>query len=144
MFRGRVHPSPSFVDAATLGSYAYRRHWIWTNMACSATLTSSLSHVSRPPRRWIDDILDDHSVSTEVTKDDKPPLAMVNRGGFTRRAFPTLMSYSGSFAFCAGGLRHFASAGQRDLCARRAKSSARGLAEPQPGLLRSPFSNPRL
>lgn len=94
---------PTFVDAAALGSYAHRPRWIWTNLAASATLTSALSQVRRPARREVDDILDDHRVSTEVSKDDEPPLAMVNRVGFTRGAFPTLMSYPRSFAFRAGG-----------------------------------------
>ena len=94
---------PTFVDAAALGSYAHRPRWIWTNLAASATLTSALSQVRRPAHRKVDDILDDHRVSTEVSKDDEPPLAMVNRVGFPRGAFPTLMCYPRSFAFRAGG-----------------------------------------
>ena len=57
----------------------------------------------RPVCREVDDILDDHRVSTVVTKDDEPPLAVVNRVGFTRGALPTLMYYPGSFAFRACG-----------------------------------------
>jgi hypothetical protein len=68
-------------------------------MASSVTLTSALAQVQRPVRREVDDILDNHWVSTEVTKDDEPPLAVVNRVGFTWRAFPTLMCYPGSFVF---------------------------------------------
>ena len=94
---------PTFVDAAALGSYAHRPRWIWTNLALAATLTAALSQVRRPARREVDDILDDHRVSTEVTIGDEPPLAVVNRVGFTRGAFPTLMSYPGSFAFRARG-----------------------------------------
>ena len=94
---------PTFVDAAALGSYAHRPRWIWTNLASATTLASALAQVQRPPRREVDDILDEHRVSTTVTKDDKPPLAVVNRVGFKRGAFPTFMCYPGSFAFRTGG-----------------------------------------
>ena len=80
---------PIFVDAAALGSYAHRPRWMWTNLASTSALTFALAQVQRPVRRELDDILDDHRVSTEVTKDDEPPLAVVNLVGFTRRAFPT-------------------------------------------------------
>jgi hypothetical protein len=94
---------PTFVDAAAMGSFAHRPRWIWTNLASSATLTSALAQVRRPSHRWVDGILDEHRVSSVVTNDDEPPLAVVNRVGFTREAFPTLMCYPGSFAFRAGG-----------------------------------------
>ena len=94
---------PTFVDAAGLGSYAHRPRWSWTTLASSAQLTSALAQVRRPARREVDDILDDHRVSTEVSKDDEPPLAVVNRVGFPRGAFPTLMSYPRSFAFRTRG-----------------------------------------
>jgi hypothetical protein len=94
---------PIFVDAAALGSYAHRPRWMWTNLASTSALTFALAQVQRPVRRELDDILDDHRVSTEVTKDDEPPLAVVNLVGFTRRAFPTLMCYPGSFAFRTRG-----------------------------------------
>ena len=94
---------PTFVDAAALGSYAHRPRWIWTNLASATTLASALAQVRRPPRREVDGILDDHRISTEVSTDDEPPLAVVNRVGFTRRAFPTLMCYPASFAFRAHG-----------------------------------------
>ena len=92
------------MDAAAVGSFAHRPRCIWTNLASSATLTSALAQVRRPSHRWVDDILDEHRVSSVVTNDDEPPLAVVNRVGFTREAFPTLMCYPGSFAFRAGGL----------------------------------------
>ena len=94
---------PTFVDAAALGSYAHRPRWFWTNLASSAALTSALAQMHRPVRRKVDDILDDHRVTTKVTKDDEPPLAVVNRVGFTRGALHTLMYYPGSFAFQACG-----------------------------------------
>lgn len=72
-------------------------------MASSAMLTSALAQVQPPMHREVDDILDDHRLSTEVTKDDEPPLAVVNRVGFTRGALPTLMCYPGSFAFRTRG-----------------------------------------
>jgi hypothetical protein len=94
---------PTFVDAAALGSYAHRPRWIWSNLVSSATLTSALAQVQRPACRVVTDILDDRRATTMVTKDDEPPLAVVNRVGYDRGAFPTLMCYPGSFAFRAQG-----------------------------------------
>jgi len=94
---------PTFVDAAALGSYAHRPRWIWTNLVSSSILTLALAQVQRPVNRIVSDILDDHRVSTMVTKDDEPPLALVNRVGYDRGALPTLMCYPGSFAFRAQG-----------------------------------------
>ena len=94
---------PTFVDAAALGSYAHRPRWIWTNLVSSALLTMALAQVRRPFHREVTAILDDRRVSTMVTTDDEPPLAVVNRVGYDRGAFPTLMCYPGSFAFRAQG-----------------------------------------
>ena len=94
---------PTFVDAAAMGSYAHRPRWIWTNLVSSALLTLALAQVQRPFHRRVTDILDDHRVTLMVTKDDEPPLAVVNRAGYDRAAFPTLMCYPGSFAFRAQG-----------------------------------------
>ena len=94
---------PTFVDAAVLGSYAHRPRWIWINLVSSALLTLALAQVQRPFHRAFGDILDDHRVSTIVTKDDEPPLALVNRVGSDWGAFLPLMCYLGSFAFRAQG-----------------------------------------
>ena len=93
----------TFVDAAALGSYAHRPRWIWTNLVSLALLTLALALVQRPVHRQVTDILNDHRVSTMVTKNDEPPLAVVNRVGYDWGAFPTMMCYPGSFAFRAQG-----------------------------------------
>ncbi|HEY9806811.1 MAG TPA: DNA cytosine methyltransferase [Candidatus Obscuribacterales bacterium] len=94
---------PTFVDAASLGSYAHRPRWIWTNLAPSHVLSAALSRVQRPTGRKVDDILDDHRVALAVSKDDESPLALVNKLGAPRGALPTLVTYPGSFAFRARG-----------------------------------------
>jgi len=94
---------PTFVDAASLGSYAHRPRWIWTNLALSHVLTAALSRVKRPTGRKVDDILDDHRVALVVSKDDEPPLALVNKVGAPRNALPTFVTYPGSYAFRAHG-----------------------------------------
>lgn len=95
--------SPTFVDAAALGSYAHRPRWIWTNLALSHVLTAALSRVKQPTGRKVDDILDDHRVALGVSKDDESPLALVNKMGAPRAALPTFVTYPGSFAFRARG-----------------------------------------
>jgi len=95
---------PTFVDATTLGSYAHRPCWIWTNLAPSHVLTTSLSKITRPTRCKVVDILNDHRVPLDVSKDDESLLACVNKLGAPRVAFPTFVTYLGSFAFQARGL----------------------------------------
>jgi len=38
-----------------------------------------------------------------MVQEDQPPFAIVNHVGMFQLAFPTLMSYPWSFAFCNGG-----------------------------------------
>ena len=49
--------------------------------------------------------LDPHWHSRDVRWDDKPPYAMVNIVGECRRAMPTFVSFSKSYAFCGDGPR---------------------------------------
>ena len=49
---------PIFVDAASIGSYAHRPRWIWTNLAPSSTLVAVFSAVHLPFDQKADDILD--------------------------------------------------------------------------------------
>ena len=94
---------PTFVDAASLGSYAHRPRWIWTNLVPSQVLATALARVQRPPGRKVDDILDDHRIALVVSKDDESPFALVNKVGAPRGALPTFMTYPGSFAFRGRG-----------------------------------------
>ena len=71
-----------FVDAASIGSYAHRPQWIWTNLAPSSTLAATFSAVHPPFDQKVDDILDPNQTSLLVVQDDLPPLALVNKVGF--------------------------------------------------------------
>jgi hypothetical protein len=39
---------PIFVDVASLGSYAHRPQWLWTNLTPSSTLAATFSAVLPP------------------------------------------------------------------------------------------------
>jgi hypothetical protein len=90
---------PIFVDVASLGSYSHRPWWIWTNLAPLSTLAAVFFVVFVYFDRKVDDILDPNRTSLLVVRDDLPPLALVNKVGTPRRAFPTLMTFLQSFAF---------------------------------------------
>jgi hypothetical protein len=55
------------------------------------------------PDVYVSDILDPHRTPWRVYHDDQAPLAVVNRKGEPRRAFPTLVSFSRSYAFKDNG-----------------------------------------
>jgi site-specific DNA-cytosine methylase len=95
--------TPTFVDAAALGSYAHRPRWFWTNLVPSHVLSGALARIPRPVNRKVDDILDDHRVSLAVFKDDTIPLALINKVGIPRGALPTFVTYPQSFAFRSRG-----------------------------------------
>jgi hypothetical protein len=90
---------PIFVDAASIGSYAHRPWWIWTNLTPSSTLAAAFSAVPPPLDQKVDDILDPNRISLPVVRDDLPPLALVNKVGAPRRVFPTFMTFPQSFVF---------------------------------------------
>jgi hypothetical protein len=90
---------PIFVDAASLGSYAHRPRWIWTNLAPLSTLAAAFFAVLPPFDHKVDDILDPNRTSLPVVRDDLSPLALVNKVGAPRRAFSTFMTFLQSFAF---------------------------------------------
>jgi hypothetical protein len=91
------------IDAAAVGSRAHRPHFWWTNLA-PAELQSAIGCTKRP-NVYISDILDPHRTPPHVYHDDQAPLAVINRKGEPRRAFPTLVSFSRSYAFKDNGLR---------------------------------------
>ena len=89
---------PVFVDAASIGSYAQRPRWIWTNLASSFSLAATFSAVPPPLYQKVDDILDPNQTSLPVAQDDLPPLALVNKVGAPQQAFLTFMTFPQSFA----------------------------------------------
>jgi len=94
---------PIFVNAATLDSYVHCPHWIWINLDASHVLTASLSRITRPKGRKEVDILDNHCIRLDVSKDDESPLAYINKLRIPRAAFSTFVIYRSSFAFQAYG-----------------------------------------
>ena len=94
---------PIFVDVPSLGSYSHRPRWIWTNLAPLSTLAAIFCVMPPPFDRKVDDILDPNRISLSVIQDDVPSLALVNKVGAPRRAFPTFMTSLQSFTFCDRG-----------------------------------------
>jgi hypothetical protein len=90
---------PIFVDSASLGSFAHRPRLIWTNLAPLSTLTSAFFAIVPTFDHQVDDILNPNRTSLPVVRDNLPPLALVNKVGAPRRAFPTFMMFPQSFAF---------------------------------------------
>jgi hypothetical protein len=93
---------PVLVDAAAVGSRAHRPHFWWTNLAPAELLQSAIARTRRPDV-YVSDILDPHQTPRHVYHDDQAPLAVVNRKGDPRRAFPTLVSFAHSYAFKDNG-----------------------------------------
>jgi hypothetical protein len=88
---------PVLIDVA-VGSRAHRPRFWWTNLALAELLQSAIGHTRRPDV-YVSDILDPHWTPWRVYHDDQAPLAVVNRKGEPRRAFPTLVSFARSYAF---------------------------------------------
>ena len=91
--------SPIFADAASIGSYAHLPRWIWTNLAPSSTLPAAFSAMPPPFDQKVDDILGPNRTSSPIVQNDLSPLALVNKMGAPRQAFPTFMTFPQSFAF---------------------------------------------
>jgi hypothetical protein len=94
---------PVLIDAAAVGSRAHRPRFWWTNLAPTELLQSAIGHTRRLDV-YVSDILDPHRTPRRVYHDDQVPLAVVNRKGEPRRAFPTLVSFARSYAFKDNGL----------------------------------------
>ena len=90
---------PIFVNVASLGSYAHRPEWIWTNLAPSSILAAAFFAMPPPFDQKVDDILDPNRASLSVVQDDLPPLALLNKVETLGKAFPTFMTFPKSFAF---------------------------------------------
>jgi hypothetical protein len=93
---------PVLIDAAAVGSRAHRPRFWWTNLAPAELLQSAIGRTRRPDV-YVSDILDPHRTPRRVYHDDQAPLAVVNRKGEPRRAFPTLVSFARSYAFKDNG-----------------------------------------
>jgi hypothetical protein len=93
---------PVLIDAAAVGSRAHRPRFWWTNLAPAELLQSAIGRTKRPDV-YVSDILDPHRTPRRVYHDDQAPLAVVNRKGEPRRAFPTLVSFAHSYAFKDNG-----------------------------------------
>jgi hypothetical protein len=78
---------PVLIDAAIVGSRAYRPRLWWTNMAPVELLQSVVGRIKRP-NMYVSDILDPHRAPRRVYHNDQAPLAVVNRKGEPRRTFP--------------------------------------------------------
>jgi hypothetical protein len=94
---------PVLIDAVAVGSRAHRPHFWWTNLAPAELLQSAIGRTRRPDV-YVSDILDPHQIPRRVYHDDQAHLAVVNRKGEPRRAFPTLVSFAHSYAFKDNGL----------------------------------------
>jgi site-specific DNA-cytosine methylase len=93
---------PVLIDAAAVGSQAHRPRFWWTNLAPAELLQSAIGR-TRWPDVYVSDILDPHRIPRRAYQDDQAPLAVVNRKGEPRRAFPTLVSFACSYAFKDNG-----------------------------------------
>jgi hypothetical protein len=69
-----------------------------------AELLQSAIGRTRRPDVYVSDILDPHQTPRRIYHDDQAPLAVVNRKGEPRRAFPTLVSFARLYAFKDNGL----------------------------------------
>jgi hypothetical protein len=95
--------TPTFLDVASLGSFAHRPRWFWTNLVSPQVLSVAIARIPPLMNRKVDDILDDHHVSLAVTNDDILPFALINKVGIPRGAQPTFVTYPRSFAFRSRG-----------------------------------------
>jgi site-specific DNA-cytosine methylase len=89
---------PVLIDAAAVGSRAHRPRFWWTNLAPAELLQSAIGRTRRSDV-YVSDILDPHRTPRRIYHDNQAPLAVVNRKGKPRRAFPTLLSFARSYAF---------------------------------------------
>jgi hypothetical protein len=93
---------PVLINAAAVGSRAHRPRFWWTNLAPAELLQSAIVRTRRP-NVYVSDILDPHRTPRRIYHDDQAPLAVVNRKGEPRRAFPTLVSFARSYVFKDNG-----------------------------------------
>jgi hypothetical protein len=95
--------TPTFLDAASLGSFAHWPRWFWTNLITPKVLSATITRIPHLMNRKVDDIFDDHRVSLAVSKDDTLPFALINKVRIPRGALLTFVTYPRSFAFRSRG-----------------------------------------
>jgi len=95
---------PVCMDAAQHGSYAHRLRNFWTNLADTSVMREQAAQVVRNPQRMVQDILREGVTAQTSTHTDSRPMYRCNRAGHEMRAFPTLMSKIGSYAFRDGNV----------------------------------------
>jgi hypothetical protein len=87
------------VDIASLCSYSHRPRWNWTNNAPLSTLVATFFAIPLFFYQKVNDILDSNQTFLIDIWDDLSPLALVNKVGAPRRAFPTFMTFPQLFTF---------------------------------------------
>jgi hypothetical protein len=93
---------PVLIDAAAVGSRAHCPRFWWTNLAPAELLQSAIGRTRRLDV-YVSDILDPHRTPRRIYHDDQALLAVINRKGEPRRAFPTLVSFAHLYAFKDNG-----------------------------------------
>ena len=93
----------TFLDVASLGFFAHRPRWFWTNLVSSHVFSTAIARISCLMKRKMNDILDDYRVSLTVTKDDTLSFALIKKVEIPRGALPTFVIYPRSFAFRSCG-----------------------------------------
>ena len=72
-------------------------------MVPSIVLQVAYDETQQPLHLFAQDILNPQQYPRDVRWNDKPPYAVVNIVDEPRRAFPTFVSFSKSYAFCGNG-----------------------------------------
>jgi site-specific DNA-cytosine methylase len=93
---------PITLDAAQFGSLAHRNRNYWTNLADTSHLAATLVHAERPAGRDTSMALQSGRLSQSVNRTESAPWYPCNSPGNTMAAWPTLMSYTQSYAFRPG------------------------------------------
>jgi hypothetical protein len=93
---------PVLIDTAVVGSRAHRPRFWWSNLAPAELLQSAIG-CTRRLDVYVSDILDPHRIPRRIYHNDQARLAVINRKGEPRRAFPTLVSFSRLYAFKDNG-----------------------------------------
>jgi hypothetical protein len=86
--------TPTFLDVVSLGSFANRPRWFWTNLVSPQVLSAAIARILHLMNRKVNDILDDHRVSLAVTKNDTLSFALINKMRIPRGVLPTFVTYS--------------------------------------------------
>ncbi|CAM6073099.1 unnamed protein product [Sphagnum tenellum] len=93
------------LDVARVGSRAHRPRLWWTNLLPREVLRRAYETVPQSSHLMVDSILDIGRCSQVVKVVDRSPMAVVNRMGQPRMAFPTFVSFPASHAYREGGPR---------------------------------------